>query len=54
MISKIIFAVCVLMTAYYLPIIIIKGARGHAVKWGSLLPFAIGVTGIVLFFCGIY
>lgn len=54
MISKIIFAVCVLMTTYYLPIIILKGVRGHAVKCATLLPLAIGATGIVLFFCGIY
>lgn len=54
MISNIIFAICVLMVMYFLPIIILKGVRGHAVQWFPLLPFALGATGIVLFFCGIY
>lgn len=54
MISKIIFAICILMVAYFLPIIILKGVRGQTVQWIPLLPFALGATGIVLFFCGIY
>ena len=54
MISNIIFAICILMVMYFLPIIIIKGVRGQAVQWPSLLPFALGATGVVLFFCGIY
>ena len=54
MISNIIFAICVLMVIYYLPIIIFKGMRGHAITWHSVFPFALGVTGIVLFFYGIY
>lgn len=54
MISNIIFAICVLAVMYYLPIIIGKGMRGHAIQWPTLLPFALGATGVILFFCGIY
>ena len=54
MISNIIFAICILAVMYYLPIIILKGVRGHAVGLPTVLPFALGATGIVLFFCGIY
>lgn len=54
MISNIIFAICVFVVMYYLPVIIIKGVRGHTILWPTLLPFAIGATGIVLFFCNIY
>lgn len=51
---NIIFAISVLMVMYFLPIIIIKGVRRQAVTWVSLLPFALGVTGIVLFFFDMY
>lgn len=54
MISNIIFAICTLAVMYYLPIIIIKGVRGHKIMWPTLLPFAFGATGMILFFCGIY
>ena len=54
MISNIIFAICVLAVMYYLPIIILKGVRGHTVGAPSVLPFALGATGMILFFCGIY
>lgn len=54
MISNIIFAISVFMVMYYLPIIILKGIRGHAVLWPSLFPFALGATGIILFFFDIY
>ena len=54
MISNIIFAFCVFLVMYFLPVLILKGVRGHDVQWSTLLPFALGATGIVLFFCGIY
>ncbi len=54
MISKIIFAISVLVVMYYLPILIFKGMRGQAIKWPTLFPFALGATGVILFFCGIY
>lgn len=54
MISNIIFAICVLAVMYFLPLIIIKGVRGHEIGVVTLLPFAIGATGVILFFCGIY
>lgn len=54
MISKIIFAISVFAAIYYLPIVIFKGVRGHEMNWSTLLPFALGATGVMLFFCGIY
>lgn len=54
MISNIIFAICILLVMYFLPIIILKGVRGHDVGVPSVLPFALGATGMILFFCGIY
>lgn len=54
MISKVIFAISVLLTMYFLPVIILKGARGHRINWFTFLMFAIGATGITLFACGIY
>lgn len=54
MLSKIIFSICVFLAAYYLPIIFFKGVRKQPIYWFSLLPFALGVAGIVLFFCNIY
>jgi hypothetical protein len=54
MFSKVIFAISVLLVMYFLPIIILKGARGQGIRWFTFLMFAIGATGIVLFTCGIY
>lgn len=54
MISKVIFAISVLLVMYFLPVIFLKGVRGHGINWFTLLMFAIGATGIVLFGCGIY
>jgi len=54
MISNIVFAICVFATMYFLPLIIFKGVRGQALTPLTLLPFALGVAGMVLFFCGIY
>ena len=54
MISKIIFSSSIFLVAYYLPVIIVKGIRGHTITWLTFAPFALGVTGMVLFFCHIY
>lgn len=54
MTSNIIFAVSILLVMYFLPVLILKGMRGEAVHWPTLLPFALGAMGMTLFFCGIY
>lgn len=54
MISKVIFGLSVLLTTYYFPVVTFKGIHKQAIHWLTLLPFALGATGMILFFCHIY
>lgn len=54
MISKVIFAISVLLVMYFLPVLFLRSVRGQGINWFTFLMFAIGATGIVLFGCGIY
>lgn len=54
MISKVIFGLSVFLVMYFLPVITFKGIHNNAIHWPTLLLFALGATGVILFFCHIY
>lgn len=54
MISKVIFGLSVFLVTYFLPVITFKGIHGNAIHWPTFLLFALGATGVILFFCHIY
>jgi hypothetical protein len=54
MISKVIFGLSVFLVANYLPVIILRGIRKQAINWPTFSLFALGATGVILFFCHIY
>lgn len=54
MISKVIFGLSVLLVMYFLPVMIFRGVYKQSINWSTFLLFALGATGMILFFCHIY
>jgi hypothetical protein len=52
--SKVIFGLSVFLVMYFLPVIILRGINKQSINWSTFLLFALGATGMVLFFYHIY